>query len=144
MHPAETTSQPVERTPGSPLSMPLSVVLPNFNHGKLISRALRALLAQRPQAKEIIVVDDGSTDDSVSIIEEFQRHHDSIRLIRNETNQGIIAAVRSALDVATGEYLFLASSDDFVLPGLFSGALAGLSENPTAAFFCACVALVDT
>jgi glycosyltransferase involved in cell wall biosynthesis len=123
--------------------MPLSVVLPNFNHGALIPRALRALLRQTPAAQEIIVVDDGSTDDSVTIVEGFVRQHPSIRLIRHGANKGIVAAVKTALGVATGEYLLFASADDFVLPGLFGHALAGLSENPAAAFFCSDVALVD-
>ena len=89
------------------------------------------------------MVDDGSTDDSVKIIEGLQSQYDSIRLVRSSTNRGIVASVRSGLEVATGEYLLLASSDDFVLPGLFSHAFAGLSEYPDAAFFCSGVALVD-
>jgi len=126
------------------LPMSLSVILPNFNHGDLIPRALRALLDQTPPAKEIIVVDDGSTDDSVKIIEAFQARYEIIRFIRNPTNRGIIASVKSALEIATGEYLLFAASDDFVLPGLFSHALAGLTEYPGAAYFCAGVALIDT
>jgi len=123
--------------------MPLSVILPNYNHGGLIARALYALLNQMPSASEIIVIDDGSTDDSVAVIESLQRQHSSIRLIRNTTNQGIVASVKSALAVATGEYLLFASSDDYVLPGLFAHALAGLTADPRAAFFCSGVALVD-
>src|SRR3984957_12433259 len=143
MHLTETTLQPVRAASGRPPAMPLSVILPNFNHGDLIARALAALLDQTPPASEIIVVDDGSTDDSVAVIEALQRQHNSIRLIRNATNQGIVASVRTALDVATGEYLLFASSDDFVLPGLFGHALAALTEFPHAAFFCSGVALVD-
>ncbi len=123
--------------------MPLSVVLPNFNDGKVLPRALRTLLAQEPAAQEIIVVDDGSSDDSVSIVTKFQARYPSIRLIRNETNLGIVASVKRALECATGEFLLCASSDDFVFPGLFKRALDALSENPGAAFFCASVALVD-
>jgi glycosyltransferase involved in cell wall biosynthesis len=133
MAPAQTARPP----------MPLSVILPNFNHGNVIARALSALLAQTPAAREIIVVDDGSTDNSVEIVEAMQRRHQSIRLIRNKTNQGIIASVKTALAAATGDYLLFAGSDDFVLPGLFSHALAGLTEYPQAAYFCAGVALVD-
>jgi glycosyltransferase involved in cell wall biosynthesis len=124
--------------------MPLSVVLPNFNDGKVLPRALRSLLAQKPAAAEIIVVDDGSSDNSVAVVEELQARHPSIRLIRNETNLGIVASVRRALDVATGEFLLCASSDDFVLPGLFDRAFNALRQNPTAAFFCASVAMVDS
>ena len=129
----------VQRSP-----MPLSVILPNFNHGAVIARALKALLSQTPSAKEIIVVDDGSTDDSVAIVEDFQRRHKTVRLIRNETNRGIIASVKSALEAASGEYLLFAASDDFVLPGLFSHASEALTAYPNAAFFCAGVALLDS
>jgi glycosyltransferase involved in cell wall biosynthesis len=123
--------------------MSLSVILPNYNHGALIARALRALLDQRPAAAEIIVVDDGSTDNSVEIIEAFRRQHDSIRLIRNETNRGISASVRAGLDVATGDYLLFAASDDFALPGLFERSIAALDAHPGAAFFCSGVAMLD-
>ena len=123
--------------------MSLSVIVPNFNHAELIPRALRAYLNQTPAAKEIIVIDDGSTDDSVQVIEEFARRHRSIRLIRHSTNRGIIAAVRSGLEVASGEFLLFGSADDFVFSGLFGRAQSALSENPSAALFCAGVALVD-
>jgi glycosyltransferase involved in cell wall biosynthesis len=136
-------AQPTAATDRTPAPMPLSVVLPNFNHGALIARALSALVEQTPAAQEIIVVDDGSTDDSVKVIAEFQRRHPSIRLIRNATNRGIIASVKSALDVATGEYLLFASSDDVVFPGLLGHADAALRDYPQAAFFCARVALMD-
>jgi glycosyltransferase involved in cell wall biosynthesis len=136
----KTTETAIDR--GAP--MPLSVILPNFNHGGLIARALMALLNQTPAASEIIVVDDGSTDNSVEVVEALQRQYASIRLIRNGTNRGIIASVKAALEVATGEYLLFAASDDFVLPGLFSHALEGLTAYPGAAFFCASVALLDS
>jgi glycosyltransferase involved in cell wall biosynthesis len=121
----------------------LSVILPNYNHAKLIPRALHAFVNQTPPAKEIIVIDDGSTDDSIKVIEEFARRHHSIRLVRHAANRGIVAAVKSGLEVATGEFLLFGSADDFVFPGLFDRAQSALNENPRAALFCAGVALVD-
>lgn len=136
--------QSTETAAATPAVMPVSVVLPNFNDAEVLPRALHALLAQSPAALEIIVVDDGSSDESVSVIERFQARHPSIRLIRNGTNLGIVASVKRALEIARGEFLLCASSDDFVLPGLFKRARDSLSENPDAAFFCASVALVDS
>jgi len=124
--------------------MSLSIILPNYNNGKLIGRALSALLNQTPPAQEIIVVDDGSTDNSIEVVEALQRLHPSIRLVRNLTNSGIIAAVKSGLKSATGEFLLFAAADDFVLPGLFGRALTALRAYPEAAFFSANVALLDT
>lgn len=141
---AKTGAQNCSNSFGLSPVMTLSVILPNFNHGDLIARALRALLNQTPSASEIIVVDDGSTDGSTRIVEEMQQQFPSIRLIRNSTNEGIIASVKKALAVATGEYLLFAAADDFVLPGLFSHALGGLTAHPDAAFFCAGVALMDS
>ena len=61
----------------------LSVVLPNYNHAKLIGRALAALLAQKRAADEIIVIDDGSTDDSVRVIERIAAKAPAIRILHN-------------------------------------------------------------
>lgn len=135
----EAAVVPIETEP----MLSLSVIMPNFNHGKLVPRALLALLNQQPAAKEIIVIDDGSADDSVEIIENFMRRYGSIKLIRNPINRGIVASFESAMAVATGDYVLFAAADDFVLPGLFRRAEIGLRENPEAAFFCSGVALLD-
>src|ERR1700739_2587645 len=88
-------SEPDSTMTGATPPISLSVILPNYNHAKLIPRALRAFLNQTPPAREIIVIDDGSTDDSVKVIEEFAQCHHSIRFVRHATNRGIIAAVQS-------------------------------------------------
>src|SRR5262249_17297263 len=86
-----TAPRVLERRQGAPVS----VILPNYNHGSLLPRSLGALAQQSVAPQEILVVDDGSTDNSVAVIEAYRRRCDRIRLIRHATNQGAFAAVRT-------------------------------------------------
>src|SRR5690242_5673274 len=91
-----------------------SIVLPNHNHGKWLRRSVGALVAQTVSSMEILLIDDGSTDNSLEIIADLCRQHDCIRLIRHDVNRGPYVAVRSGLAAARGEFLLLAAADDFI------------------------------
>jgi glycosyltransferase involved in cell wall biosynthesis len=121
----------------------LSVIVPNFNHAALLPRCLTALLRQETSASEIIVVDDASVDDSVNVVEKFQQQHGSIRLIRHPANRGVPTASNTGLAAASGDLVYFAAADDFVLPGLFSAASGALRAHAAAAFFCSWVVIVD-
>jgi glycosyltransferase involved in cell wall biosynthesis len=121
----------------------ISVVLPNYNHAKLVGRALRALLAQERTPDEIIVIDDGSTDDSVVVIERIAATAPSIQLLRNDANVGVIATLQLGLRKARGTHLYFAASDDWVFPGFFDLALRRLAENPGLGLFCGEAVLID-
>lgn len=110
----------------------LSVVIPNYNHGHFIGRALQSLLAQSVKPQEIIVIDDGSTDDSVAVIGEFVRRDSIIHLLKNERNQGVEASTVRGLSQVSGDYVYLTSSDDQVLPGFVEQSLAVLARHPWA------------
>jgi glycosyltransferase involved in cell wall biosynthesis len=86
----------------------ISVIIPNYNREMLIGETLKNLLNQTLPPYEIIVVDDGSTDRSVDIIQEFG---DKVTLIK-QTNQGPGAARNAGLKVASGEFIQLFDSDD--------------------------------
>jgi len=121
----------------------LSVVLPNYNHAALLPRALDALIAQDRPADEIVIVDDGSTDDSRAVIARYATRHPSIRLLANEHNTGVIPALQRALAAARGSFIYFAASDDWVQPGFFSRALAMLEAHPDVGLFCANALLID-
>jgi glycosyltransferase involved in cell wall biosynthesis len=110
------------------MSPTLSVVLPNYNHAKFVGRALAALLGQEHAADEIIVIDDGSTDDSVAVIERIAAAAPTIRLLRNPSNIGVIPTLQRGLEAAHGTYIYFAASDDWVFPGC-----AGSRPIPTPA-----------
>ncbi len=106
----------------------ISVIVPVYNTRRYLSRCLDSLLAQTFPAErlEIIVVDDGSTDDSAALAEDYARRHGNIRLIRRE-NGGSSAARNTGIDAATGDHLGFVDSDDTVSPDMYE-ALAAFIE----------------
>lgn len=119
-------------SPSRPVSL-LSVVMPNRNHAHHIEAALRAHLAQTTPPREILVIDDASTDDSVHLVSRLARTHPTIKLIRRLRNGGPNAAINDGLSAATGEFVSISASDDLVSPIFAEKTLRALSENPDAA-----------
>ncbi len=110
----------------------LSVLMPNYNHGHYIGEALQTLLQQSIKPTEIIVIDDCSTDHSVAVVEAVARRDATVRLIRNPRNMGPHAAVDRGLAEAAGDYVYVMSSDDTVLPGFVEESLTVLAKYPAA------------
>jgi len=117
----------------------LSVIMANYNHGVFLDGCLEAICTQSFLPKEFIIVDDGSTDNSVTIIEGFIKKHPKLNIIllRNETNRGVTYSINRAFDQATGDYVFWPASDDQILPGFFEQSMEILSEHPEAGLCCA-------
>ncbi len=131
---------------GSLLQAPpprLSVVLPNFNHGAYVARALNALLAQDVLPDEVFVIDDASSDSSATIIREYSEKHPCIHPIFNSENRGVVRALQQGLGVARGTYVYFAAADDWVTPGFFARSLKLLGEHQQADMACADAILVD-
>jgi len=114
----------------------LSVVIPNYNHGSVIDRAIAAFAGQDPAPDEIIVVDDGSSDDSLSILARMSGLYPTLRIVRLETNQGTVAAMNHGLRAARGAFINFGAADDLTHPGLFAAALSCLERHPAAAYAC--------
>jgi glycosyltransferase involved in cell wall biosynthesis len=114
---------------------PISVVLPNYNHARLIGRQLNALLSQSVRPLEVIVIDDASTDDSVEVIGRFAKGNPIVRLIRNERNLGAIATVMRGLKECRGEYFTSVAADDFVAPGCFERMMRLIDHFPQAGIY---------
>jgi len=93
----------------------LSILIPLYNEEEFIASLLRRVMAAPlpdGMEREIIVVDDGSKDGSLEIAEEVaQEHPETIRVIRHKVNQGKGAAVRTAIENATGEYCIIQDAD---------------------------------
>lgn len=121
----------------------LSVVLPNYNHARYVSRAIEAIATQDRSPDEIIVIDDASTDDSRDVLASCQRRYPNLIVLCNERNLGALPTLQRGLDVSKGRYIYFAAADDQVLPGFFSRALCALEANPTIGLFCTETILID-
>jgi glycosyltransferase involved in cell wall biosynthesis len=114
----------------------LSIVIPNYNHGSMIGEAIAAFATQSVPPDEIIVVDDGSTDDSLAILAELSQRYPALRVLPMETNQGTVAAMNHGLRAARGSYVNFGAADDVTHPGLFAAAMNWLQRYPSAAYAC--------
>ena len=93
--------------------MKISVVVPVFNIENYIKRCLDSLINQTYSNLEIILVDDGSTDNSGKICDEYALRDERIK-VYHEKNGGAAKARNFAVDKVTGDYLFFVDGDDYI------------------------------
>jgi hypothetical protein len=102
------------RSPGTPAGL-VSVIVPAWNAGATIDATLRSVRAQTYSPLEIVVVDDGSTDGTASVVEAHGADDPRIHLIR-QTNQGVAAARNAGIAAAKGEFVAPVDADDLWHP----------------------------
>ena len=106
----------------------VSIVVPAHNVSPYIDACLWAIRRQTHSALEVVVVDDGSTDDSASIAERHARDDPRIRVVRHETNHGVAVARNTALERVTGTYVAFADADDLMDPHLVEICVAAATR----------------
>ena len=107
----------------------ISVVVPNFNGGATIDATLRSLVEQNYPRLQILVVDGGSTDESLQII---HRYEQQISWWVSEKDRGQSHAINKGFARATGEIVNWLCSDDVLLPGALARIATAFAENPEA------------
>lgn len=109
----------------------VSVVIPSFNRAYCIRKAVDSVLAQTHQDLEIIIVDDGSTDDTANVIHEAYGADPRVRYLY-QNNQGVAPARNVGLREAKGDFIALLDSDDIWLPWKIEAQLQCLAAIPEA------------
>ena len=106
----------------------VSVIIPTYNRAALLPRAVNSVLAQTCQDFEILIVDDGSADDTPAVIAGFADAR--VRSFRHDANRGQSAAINTGLANARGEYITPLDDDSVFTPESLAGRLAALEAAP--------------
>ena len=104
----------------------VSAIIPTYNYGRFVARAIESVLQQTHGRVECVVVDDGSTDDTSAVLEPFR---DRIRAI-SQPNSGLSAARNTGIQAASGQFIALLDADDYWLPRKIELQVSLLAERP--------------
>lgn len=107
----------------------LSVCLPNYNHAHFLITRIPQILAAMPINSELIILDDGSTDNSLEIIHKFSEDK-RVKVIALKKNTGVVLGMNQLLQEAQGELISFVSSDDVLFPSFYTELLNAYSKYP--------------
>ncbi|MES2103870.1 MAG: glycosyltransferase family A protein [Pseudomonadota bacterium] len=108
----------------------ISVIIPAYNAAQTISRAIESVRIQDMASMEIIVVDDGSADDTYDVTSSLVRPDETFRVLKMPRNSGVSAARNMGIRHAKGKFLAFLDADDIWLPGKLKQQLAAIKQDP--------------
>src|SRR5689334_19835687 len=107
----------------------VSIVLPTYNGARYLRESLDSILAQTHESWQLVVVDDGSADETPQIIAEYAARDARIESIRHERNQGMARGLNNGFAAARGDYLTWTSDDNRYKPSALADMVAFLEER---------------
>jgi alpha-1,3-rhamnosyltransferase len=110
----------------------VSVCIPSYNHSQYIEQCLRSIFVQTHAPSELIVIDDGSTDDSIKIIEKTLKDCPFPCELVVRPNKGLVPTINEGLEMAHGEFFAVIASDDIWLPDFLKYRVSQLQKRPEA------------
>lgn len=111
----------------------LSIIIPSYNSGKFIVETILSAQSQSFKPTEIIVVDDGSTDDTPRLIEQLKKEHQNIKYIQ-QPNAGVSAARNNGFQISRGKYVLFLDADDLMAEHFLRDRIDFLEEQSAIGF----------
>ena len=110
--------------------MKISIIIPVYNTSPYLRECLDSIFSQDYHDCEVLCVDDGSTDDSLDILNEYQQHYPNNMIVLSQSNQGQSVARNTAMDKATGDYVVFLDSDDYFMPNALQDICSLVNTYP--------------
>jgi len=106
----------------------VSVIVPLYNAAPYITEALESIVGSSYRPIEVVVMDDGSKDESLRIAEQFAKSHPEVRVL-HQSNAGVSAARNHAIEAAKGEYILPVDADDKISPDFIAHAVEAMQDD---------------
>ena len=120
----------------------ISIIIPVYNVERYMRKCIDSVLTQTYKNLEIILIDDGSTDNSGQICDEYAKKDTRIKVI-HQTNAGVSAARNTGLKVVTGEYIGFVDSDDYIKPQMYETMLNAIIRNQANMAMCGIIDIYE-
>ncbi|WP_060668318.1 glycosyltransferase family 2 protein [Oceanobacillus caeni] len=106
----------------------ISVIIPVYNVEEYLEECLNSIINQTYKHIEVIIINDGSTDNSYKVINEYANNYKNMKVI-NQKNAGQSVARNKGMEIAKGKYIYFLDSDDYILPETFDNLVQQLEKN---------------
>src|SRR5262245_6079958 len=130
------------RTACDPHAADVSVVIPVYNHERFVGAAIESVLSQTVPPREVLCIEDGSTDHSPGVVESLATRHPSVRFW-SRPNRGAPCTLNEGLREARGRYVAILNSDDVYHPERLQRCVAVLESDPGAAVVATRISFVN-
>ena len=121
----------------------LTIVTANYNHSSMIGRCIESVISLETPVAEHIVVDDASTDNSISVIEMYQSEIGNLSLIKCKQNQGAVTAFAKGIKNSTTKFITFLSADDQIDPNYLKRVFHAYKIDPELKLVCGDIELLD-
>lgn len=114
----------------------LSIIIPCYNYARYLRTSVDSVLNQNYPDYELLLIDDGSSDETWNIMQSYAAKYPHIRIFKNESNQGIFKSNQRGWQEATGKYLHFFSADDLYQPSCLPSVMQLFQANPHLGLVC--------